>query len=393
MIQLINVFKMKDNIFLAVALLLCGAVFAPVTVGQIVAPITELSPSSDYNTNIRLKAGRLTSITNVQNATTLTKFKNAGLCIDVSLSDGDICATYDKDDAGLVTLFKNMQKAIQSSGVVVWGVHLPYSTAGKGAIDDSNSTNRKNAVAYQNNLIDLCVQYLNPQVIVTHPGATSVYTNQYSTSTTSGTHYYNRRRWSRESMVQMQAQLDKSNAAYGGSAILCVENCMRQTTHDALSLLDYLDYPGLEKVKVCLDTGHALIPHNSHYLDISGEKMTGTSYKTAVQEGDLITMVRLLGDKLGTLHIQQNHGLIGRIVTSGSSDTHLQPFNGGLIDWGKFYYVLLKEIGYRGCFLYEVSYISEYQGAGATISSIATNYSDVILPAYEEYLKNNNITE
>ncbi len=383
---------MKNNILLSAIILAASSLYAPSATGQTVTPAmtTTLSTPADYNTNIRLQAGRLTSIGNVQNSATLTKFKNLGLSFDVSLSDEDMCGTNKKTDAQLKTLFESMQAAISSSGAEIWGIHLPYSTAGESAIDDNNDTNRANAVAYQNKLIDYCVKYLNPKVIVTHPGKTSTYPTKYTSATsTTEDNYFNRRKWSRESVVKMQQQLDKSNSAYGGNAILCVENCMRQTTFDALAALDYLDYPGLEKVKICLDTGHALIPHNGDYLDM--DKKTGTSLKTAVREGDVVTMLRLLGDKLGTLHIQQNHGLIGRIQTTEgySSDTHLEPFNGGLIDWGKFYYVLIKEIGYRGCFLYEVSYQTEYKGTTSTITSVSNNYKNVILPAYDEYLQNN----
>ncbi len=385
---------MKHTIYSLAIILSINLLFVHTVTGQTVTPerTTTLAAPADFNTNIRLKAGRLTSTANTKNATTLKKFVDADLCIDVSLSDGEICDVYGKDDASLVTLFKNMQTAIKESGVEVWGVHLPYSTVGKGAIATGTATQRNNAVAYQNKLIDLCVQYIKPKVIVTHPGTPSVYPNVWTDLTSStDVNYYNARDWSRDALVKMQAQLDQSLATYGGNTILCVENCMRQVTHDALALLDFLDYPGLEKVKVCLDTGHALIPHNSHYLDLDKVK-DDSSTKTAVQEGDVITMLHLLGDKLGTLHIQQNHGLIGRIPTETghSSDTHLLPYNGGLIDWGEFYYVLLKNIGYRGCFLYEVSYKTKYKDTSdkVTIADVQDNYATTILPAYNTYLTN-----
>ena len=57
-------------------------------------------------------------------------------------------------------------------------------------------------------------------------------------------------------------------------------------------------------------------------------------------------------------------------------------FSGGLIDWGEFYYELLKNNRYRGCFLYEVSFKQVYDGDGSTIESAKSNYTNLIYPAF-----------
>ena len=57
-------------------------------------------------------------------------------------------------------------------------------------------------------------------------------------------------------------------------------------------------------------------------------------------------------------------------------------FSGGLIDWGEFYYELLKNNRYRGCFLYEVSFKQVYDGDSSTIESAKSNYTNLIYPAF-----------
>lgn len=60
----------------------------------------------------------------------------------------------------------------------------------------------------------------------------------------------------------------------------------------------------------------------------------------------------------------------------------MQPYTGGLIDWGEFYYELLKNNRYRGCFLYEVSFKQVYDGDSSTIESAKSNYTNLIYPAF-----------
>lgn len=95
--------------------------------------------------------------------------------------------------------------------------------------------------------------------------------------------------------------------------------------------------------------------------------------------GDALDVLRRIGTRLGTLHIQQNPGALD---PTDPKDKHLEPFSGGLIDWGEFYYELLKNNRYRGCFLYEVSFKQVYDGDGSTIESAKSNYTNLIYPAF-----------
>ena len=170
--------------------------------------------------------------------------------------------------------------------------------------------------------------------------------------------------------MALQAEVERLNKVYGTSTILCVENCSKSVAYDGQSLISLLDYPGLENTKVCIDTGHAQIPQNGKYL-------TNNSL------GDVAQIIEDVGSRLGTLHIQQNIGL-----TEYPYDKHLQPWNGGLINWGEVYHTIVSKCGYRGCFLYETSWIGVYEGdTKSSIESTRENYDTVIIPAYEEYLK------
>ena len=88
------------------------------------------------------------------------------------------------------------------------------------------------------------------------------------------------------------------------------------TVEDIMYVVNALDSP---LVKVCLDTGHA----NINGLDVPG-------------------MILAFGDKLGSLHLNDNYGKIGPIY----EDLHLFP-GYAKIDW-KSVFAALDKIGYTG---------------------------------------------
>ena len=245
--------------------------------------------------------------------------------------------------------------AIRSTKADFWGLHLPYQTYD---ISSTNENTRVTAVLKLKRLIELTIEHLRPQHFVIHPGT--------GTILTTGGDFAERTAQSRKSLAELQRHIESCNAQHGTKAILCVENCARSLAYDGDSLLDLLDAEGLEKVRVCLDTGHALIPLNGKYID-------------PVCNGDALDVLRRIGTRLGTLHIQQNPGALD---PTDPKDKHLEPFSGGLIDWGEFYYELLKNNRYRGCFLYEVSFKQVYDGDGSTIESAKSNYTNLIYPAF-----------
>jgi xylose isomerase-like TIM barrel len=206
------------------------------------------------------------------------------------------------------------------------------------------------------------MKHMSPKHFVIHPST--------GTILTTGSDFAARKVQSRKSLRELQTHIASCNSTYGLHTILCVENCPRSVAYDAETMLALLSGEGLEQVRVCLDTGHALIPLNGSYIN-------------PTRNGDAVAILRKLGTRLGTLHIQQNRGAEGQ---SGTLDKHLQPYDGGLIDWGEFYYELLKNNRYRGCFLYEVSFTDTYDGTTATIESAKANYTGLVYPAFTHRL-------
>ena len=149
------------------------------------------------------------------------------------------------------------------------------------------------------------MKHMSPKHFVIHPST--------GTILTTGSDFAARKAQSRKSLRELQTHIASCNSTYGLSTILCVENCPRSVAYDAETTLALLSGEGLEQVRVCLDTGHALIPLNGSYIN-------------PTRNGDAVAILRKLGTRLGTLHIQQNPGAEGQ---SGTLDKHLQPYTGG----------------------------------------------------------------
>ncbi|MFR3332893.1 MAG: TIM barrel protein [Alistipes communis] len=219
-----------------------------------VAPTTELGKADEAIENLQLKPGKLISINQV-NAANCRRAVAAGMCIDIMASDKIVFAS-DMTDERLDGLFAECGEAIRSTKADFWGLHLPYQTYD---ISSTNENTRVTAVLKLKRLIELTIEHLRPQHFVIHPNT--------GTILTTGGDFAERTAQSRKSLAELQRHIESCNAQHGTKAILCVENCARSLAYDGDSLLDLLDAEGLEKVRVCLDTGHALIPLNGKYID------------------------------------------------------------------------------------------------------------------------------
>lgn len=322
---------------------------------SVVTPTVELGKSDEDITKLKLKPGKLIGLSSV-NETNCKRAVSLGLCIDIILNDATVFAD-NITDTKLEQYFIDAQKAIKASGVKVWGMHLPYQKLNLATINDDELTH---SVDTQKKMIELSMKYLKPNHFVIHPSSVTIYSTD--------AHYSKARANSQKGMVQIQKHLDQINLASKTSAIICVENIPRGLCFDGKDMLDYLSAPGLEKTRVCLDTGHAIIPLNG-------------PYRNPAANGNVVEYLRTVGTKLGTLHIQQNLGAVGR---TGTLDMHVEPFSGGLVDWGEFYTVLLGTCLYRGCFLYETSYTDLERQTISTLDTVAENYKSVIYPAYSD---------
>ncbi|WP_288487986.1 TIM barrel protein [uncultured Alistipes sp.] len=323
----------------------------------VVEPTTALGAPNDDISLLQLKPGKLITLKQV-NTTNCKRAAAAGMCIDIMAQDATVFAE-GMTDAKLDALFSEAGAAIGSAAASLWGIHLPYRTYDISATDEAARTT---AVAKLRTVINSAMKHMSPKHFVIHPST--------GTILTTGSDFAARKAQSRKSLRELQTHIASCNSTYGLSTILCVENCPRSVAYDAETTLALLSGEGLEQVRVCLDTGHALIPLNGSYIN-------------PTRNGDAVAILRKLGTRLGTLHIQQNPGAKGQ---SGTLDKHLQPYTGGLIDWGEFYYELLKNNRYRGCFLYEVSFTDTYDGTTATIESAKANYTGLIYPAFTDRL-------
>lgn len=304
---------------------------------------------SEYK-NIRLCPGKLIGLEQITESV-CKRANAANMWIDAIARDKNMWAEGATDELRELVCYE-AGNILKQTGTKLWGMHLPYSTYDIASLDENH---RKEAVSKLKHIMDITVEHLAPHHLVIHPSTGSYLTTDAN--------FAKHKAASQKSIAALQAELDRLNNLYGTSTILCVENCSKSVAYDSQSLLELLDYPGLEKTRICIDTGHALIPQNGKYIDTkSGE--------------DVVQALKNIGRRLGTLHIQQNIG-----INEYPYDKHIEPWNGGLIAWGEVYKALLNECGYRGCFLYEVSWIDSYEsGNKSSIESCRENYDKIIIP-------------
>lgn len=336
----------------------------------VVVPTTDLGKDTDDISLLKLTPGKLITLSQAGQESVCKRLVKEGMYMDIIVSDDEVFKDGITDEK-VEELFSKAANAIKATGAKVWGMHLPHTT-----IDLAREKEEKRLenVADMIRLTDLSLKYLKPHHLVTHPSG-----GNGNTRYTFNSKYETWMANSQKSLVSMQQALDASNKKYGTKAILCVENCPRQVAYDHTSMLELLSAPGLEKVKVCFDTGHALTPLNADYI-------THNSPYKATKNGDPVAMLKAFGDRIGTVHINENNGMeMGTSVEGNTAyDIHFQPIAGSkLIDWGEVYYQLLSTCHYRGCFLYEVSQVTE-GGEKASIESSKKNYEEVVYPAFQK---------
>jgi len=116
--------------------------------------------------------------------------------------------------------------------------------------------------------------------------------------------------------------------AEGYNVGICIEN-MPMKEHRlsrTCNMIAFVRRLNLPNLTMCLDTGHCNV-----YKDDCGE------------------MVRLIGDKLTTLHVHDN---------TSRADEHLWPYSGS-IDWQSFKQALF-DIGFEGCMSIEADVSKNY---------------------------------
>ncbi|MEE0850206.1 MAG: sugar phosphate isomerase/epimerase family protein [Alistipes onderdonkii] len=197
----------------------------------------------------------------------------------------------------IVPRIEAMKAMVDSAGLKVWSVHLPFSrTLDISAADDSL---RRENVAFMAKMIRKSGLF-SPQRLVLHPSSEPIADEQ--------------REQRIENAIASIRLLKQEADAIG--AELCIENlprtCLGNTPEELVRIVDAV--PG---VGICFDTNHYIGGTTGHFMDVAGRRIR-------------------------TLHCSDFDFV---------NECHWLPTQGD-IDWREFV-SRLHDIGYDGVFMYE----------------------------------------
>lgn len=194
-------------------------------------------------------------------------------------------------------------KYIKEAGLKVWSVHLPFSK--KLDISLIDPVARENSVKTMEEMIRIAGIF-EPQCLILHPGADTIKDKATRKE---------RLKCSRNSIGRLAI------AAKEIGAVLCIEDLPRTCPGRTADEIDYLT-ADIPNVGVCFDTNHLLIDTHDEFFE-------------------------KVGDRIYTIHVADYDRV---------DEKHWPPFHEkGVVDWEAFYNNLRK-IGYKGVFMFEVSY-------------------------------------
>lgn len=186
---------------------------------------------------------------------------------------------------------------IQSSGLKVWSVHLPFSRQLDISVLDDET--RAANVAFMAEMIALAERF-HPQVLVLHPSSEPIADEE-------------REQRLRNSHVSIGMLVPEARKI---GATLCVENlprtCLGQTGEEMMRLIE-----GYDDVMLCFDTNHLFFQSHNDYL-------------------------KVVGDRIGTVHLSD---------FDFENESHWIPGR-GQIDWGALWNGI-RASGYRGIMMFE----------------------------------------
>ncbi len=213
--------------------------------------------------------------------------------IEVTMND-----VIGKDTAGVRDRAALLKSQIDSSGLKVWSVHMPYSR--KIDISLVDSAQRADVVSYMSDII-WAAGVFQPQYIVLHPSAEPIAPDERA----------ERLACSHES-IGLLAPVAKEIGA-----VLCIENlprtCLGKNGQEMMYLID-----GYDGVGICFDVNHLMYQSHADFL-------------AAIDKGSI-----------KTVHISDYNF---------TDERHLLP-GVGHIDW-KPLWDRIRANGYKGIFMYE----------------------------------------
>lgn len=233
----------------------------------------------------------------------------------------------------VIPRINEFKERIDSAGIKVWSVHLPFSKTLDISVPD-DSLRQKN-VEFMSGIIELCAGF-KPQKLVLHPSSEPIEDNQREQRIINTI----------RSIGYLRTYADKIGAQ------LCIENlprtCLGNTPDELLRIIS--DFP---EVGICFDT--------NHYL-------TGSPFE----------FIEKAGSRIATVHVSDYDGI---------NECHWIPGQ-GVIDWGKMLYDL-KKSGYKGVFMFETTKDHELNQR-ATSERLIESYS-LIKEQYANYQKESNL--
>lgn len=218
-----------------------------------------------------------------------------------------------------------LKSQLDSAGLKVWSIHLPYSNTLDISVTDPVA--RKENVAFMAGMIQLSALF-NPAKLVLHPSSEPIADSI------------------REERIRNAIESIGILAPYAREihAQLCIENlprtCLGNTPEELLRIIEA--YP---EVGICFDT--------NHYL-------TGTPARFA----------EVAGSRIATVHLSDYDGI---------NESHWIPGE-GVIDWKELFGILTRN-GYSGVYMYEA--MRNKEGERATPQQLAQSFHQ-LKPTHEK---------
>lgn len=214
---------------------------------------------------------------------------------------------------------KQMKERLDSAGMQVWSVHLPFSRQLDISVADS-SLRAKN-VAVLSKMIRWSCELYAPQRLVLHPSSEPIADSL--------------RGQRLENAIASIRTLKK--VADDEGVELCIENlprtCLGNTPEELVRIVDAV--PG---VGICFDTNHYTLGTVAHFIEVAGRRIR-------------------------TLHISDYDFV---------NECHWLPYE-GQIDWGAFRRDLHEKAGYDGVLMYEVKKLRR-DGSRTTTKALAESF-------------------
>jgi len=219
----------------------------------------------------------------------------------------------------VIPRINTLKAKIDSAGLKVWSIHLPFSRTLDISVTDEEA--RKRNVNIMARIITAS-KIFNPSKLVLHsssePVEDSIREQRISNAV--------------ESIGILHKYAEKTGAQ------LCIENlprtCLGNTPEELLRMI--ADYPD---VGICFDTNHYITGTPAHF-------------------------VQLAGHRIATLHISDYDGI---------NECHWVPGD-GIIFWKKLLEALIEK-GYRGVYMHEA--LKDNQGKPATPEMLAARFKSI----------------